>query len=206
MKLYTFEMAPNPRRVGLFVKHKGIDLATETVDLTTKAQFDPAFKAINPRCTVPALQLDDGTVLADVIAICTYLDSLYPDKPLMGTTPLEKAQIAGWCHRLYVEGLMGVADVLRNTGDMFKDRALPGDVLIEQIPALVDRGMKRIDGFYQAMNQEVEGREFLVGDSLSQADIDLYVCLGFTQWVKRDVPDTCSALQGWRASMAERLE
>jgi glutathione S-transferase len=116
MKLYTFDPAPNPRRVKLFLTYKGIDLPTVQIDLRQGAQFSKEFRAINPRCIVPALQLDDGSVLCDAIAICWYLEKLYPQKPLMGTEPLQQAQILSWDQRIYSDGFYAVADVHRPRG------------------------------------------------------------------------------------------
>ena len=126
MKLYTFEKAPNPRRLALFMQYKGIDIATQTINIGEREQFAQSYKAINPNCTVPSLQLDDGTVLTDVISACLYLESLYPGKPLMGSTPLEQAQIVGWDHKIFVEGLTAVAEMLRNRGEFFQGKGLPG--------------------------------------------------------------------------------
>ncbi len=205
MKLYTFDVAPNPRRVGLMLKYKGLNLDTEQVDLMKGEQLRPAFSQINPQCTVPALQLDSGEVLCDVIAINLYLDSLYPEKTVFGNSALERAKIVAWCQRLYVDGLAAVAEVLRNGSEAFKGRALPGPLALPQIPELVERGNLRITAFYEAMDGALKGRDFLVGDALSQADIDLYVVLGFCNWVKRDIPESCSTLRHWFDGMKQRF-
>jgi glutathione S-transferase len=147
MKIYSFDVAPNPRRVGLFMAYKGISIETINVDLGKKEQLMDDYLAINPAGTVPTLVLDDGTILTDAIACCTYLESLYPEKPLMGTTDLERAQVLGWSHKIFIQGLMAVAEMLRNQGDFFKNRALPGTLELEQIPALVKRGKLLLGNF-----------------------------------------------------------
>jgi glutathione S-transferase len=205
VKLYTFDVAPNPRRVGLLLKSKGVNIDTQQIDLMTKEQFSGSFCEINPRSTLPTLVLDDGTVLTDTIAICMYIDSVYPDKPLFGRNGLERAQVIGFCHQIFFEGAMAVAEVLRNKGDAFKDRPLPGPLKMPQLPELVERGNLRIGAFFESMNSELSSREFLVGNDLSQADIDLYVVLGFCGWVKRQIPDTCPELQAWFAGMKSRF-
>ena len=93
MKLYTYDPAPNPRRLALFMQYKGIEIETVQVDMMKAEQLAEEYRQINPQCTVPALQLDDGNVLCEVIGICMYLEGLYPDKPLLGSTALEKAQV-----------------------------------------------------------------------------------------------------------------
>src|ERR1044071_3734896 len=91
MKFYDCATAPSPRRVRIFLAEKGIRIDTVQVDLRNGEQFTPAFRAINPDCTVPALVLDDGTVIADAVAICHYIEELHPDPPLIGSTPQERA-------------------------------------------------------------------------------------------------------------------
>src|SRR5690606_35257659 len=128
-------------------------------------------KAINPACTVPVLELDDGVRLTDTIAIARYLDHCFPTRPLFGNTPLEEAQVLGWCHRLFLEGFVPVAEVLRNQGEFFTDRALPGTAPVAQIPALVERGRQRIATFWAMLHAHLQGREFMVGQQPSMADL-----------------------------------
>lgn len=194
MKLFTFDVAPNPRRLGMFLQYKGVNLDTQQIDLMKQEQLTDSFKAINSDCSVPTLQLDDGSVLIDVIAICLYLDALHPDKPLMGRNDLERAQIVGWMHRIFLNGLMSVAEMLRNQGEAFKGRALPGQAPCEQIPELVVRGQQRLQTFFGAIDSHLVGREYIVGDALSQADIDVVATCEFAGWVKQQVPDSCSQL------------
>lgn len=198
MKLYTFDVAPNPRRLGMFLQYKGIALETEQIDLMKQEQFTESFKALNPDCSVPTLQLDDGSVLIDVVAICLYLDSLYPGKPLMGRNDLERAQIVGWVHRIFLNGFMPVAEMLRNQGDAFKGRALPGPTPCEQIPELVTRGQQRLQAFFNSMDSHLVGREYIATDALSQADIDIVAVCEFAGWVKQEVPASCSQLLAYR--------
>ena len=194
MKLYTFDAAPNPRRLGMFLNYKGIDLETEQVDLMKLAQFSDSFRAINPDCSVPTLQLDDGSTLIDVVAICLYLETQYPEKPLMGRSDLERAQVIGWMHRIFLNGFMPVAEMLRNQGDTFKGRALPGPAPCEQIPELVNRGRQRLSAFFNSIDGHLAGREYIVADALSQADIDVIAVCEFAGWVKEQVPASCSHL------------
>jgi glutathione S-transferase len=180
MKLYTYDTAPNPRRVGLFLAYKGIQLPTEQVDLRCGGQFSPEYAAINPRCIVPALQLDDGTVLCDGIAICWYLESLHPQRPLLGT-----------------EGFLPVAEALRNRSDAFKDRAVTGPARIAQIPELEARGRQRLQSLWQRLEEHLGGREFLVGDAVTLADIDALVVVDFAGWIKEHVPADRPRIHAW---------
>ena len=205
MKLYTFEIAPNPRRLMLFMQYKGIDIETQTINISEKEQFAESFKVINPSCTVPTLQLDDGTVLIDVISACLYLESLYPDKPLLGSTPLEQAKIVGWDHKIFVEGLTAVAEMLRNRGEFFQGRGLAGDAAVEQIPALVERGQKRLHVFFQVLEANLREGDYLVDDAISLADIDAFVLCEFAGWVKESIPENCTQLQAWYQRVAKEL-
>lgn len=197
MKLYTFEMAPNPRRLSLFMAHKGISVETINVDLGKQEQFAQEYLLINPNATVPSLVLDDGTVLTDVVASCDYLESLYPDKPLLGTTALERAQVLGWMHKVFFEGLMPIAEILRNQGDQFKHRALAGSLDLEQVPELVERGKLRLAEFFKMLERQLLDRDYIVGAGLSQADIDAMVACDFARWVKESIPEDCPHLKAW---------
>ncbi|MBT8151992.1 MAG: glutathione S-transferase N-terminal domain-containing protein, partial [Gammaproteobacteria bacterium] len=126
MKLYTFPPAPSPQRVHIFIQEKGIEIDTEFVDMMKAEQLAAEYKAINPRATVPALVLDDGTVIAEVVAICRYLEVTYPDTPLLGSSAREQALVCEWDHRLEMECMSAIAEALRNKGEAFKHRALPG--------------------------------------------------------------------------------
>ena len=93
MKLYDCHTAPSPRRVRIFLAEKGVTLPTVQVDLRHGEQLTPAFRALNPWCTVPVLELDDGTMISEAIAICHYLEAAHPEPALMGHTPAERAEI-----------------------------------------------------------------------------------------------------------------
>ncbi|ARN72778.1 glutathione S-transferase family protein [Oceanicoccus sagamiensis] len=205
MKLYTFEIAPNPRRLKLFMQYKGIAIETETINIGEKEQFAESYKAINPSCTVPTLVLDDGSTLIDVISACLYLESVYPDKPLLGSSPLEQAQIVGWDHKIFVEGLTAVAEMLRNRGEFFQGRGLPGGAEVEQIPALIERGQKRLQAFFQVLEANLAERDYLVGDGISLADIDAFVLCDFAGWVKESIPEDCTQLQSWYQRVGKEL-
>jgi glutathione S-transferase len=197
MKLYTFDQAPNARRLQLFLDYKGLAIDTEQVDLLSQAQLTDEYRAIVPSGTVPALVLDDGTVLTEVIGQCVYLEALHPDKPLLGTTPLEKAQVASWGHTIYTGLLNAVASMLRNRGKAFENRGLPGPLDLPQIPALVERGKLQVDYLLPEMDRHLADRDWVASDALTMADIDLLVACDFLGWVKESIPPGCTHLQAW---------
>jgi glutathione S-transferase len=148
MKLYDCTTAPSPRRVRIFLAEKGISVPTVQVDLRNGEQFSPAFRAINPECTVPVLELDNGTRIADILAICRYFEELYPEPRLMGRTAEQKAVVEAWQRRLERDGFYAVMEAFRNSTPGLKGHALPGPESYEQIPALAERGRVRIQHFF----------------------------------------------------------
>lgn len=205
MKLYTYDSAPNPQRLHIFMQQKDIALKTFQIDMMSGQQLSDDYKEINPLGTLPALQLDDGELLTEVIGICCYLEALHPDRPMMGTTALDKAQVISWDHRVFVEGLSSIAEVLRNRSKGFAGRAMPGPMNIEQIEALVPRGLQRVNGFFTTLNEHLAGRQFMVGDSLTLVDVDVLVYVDFAKWIKQCVPEECADLQAYYERISELL-
>ena len=205
VKLYTYDAAPNPRRVNLFIRHKGIELPTQQVDLKAHEQFSDGYRTINPRCIVPALQLDDGSVLCDGVAICWYLESRHPAKPLFGIDPLTQAQVLSWDHQIFADGFIPVAEVLRNRSKAFQGRALPGPDAVAQIPELEARGRQRLALFWRHLEAHLNGREFIVGAALTLADIDAYVVIDFAGWIKESIPQDCTNVQIWARRIGQCL-
>ncbi len=206
MHLYTCSIAPNPQRLAILLKYKGINIKIDEVDILKGEHFSEQFKEINPASTLPTLCLPGGNVLTDTVAICYYLNDQYPQKPLFGNNALEAAQIIGLMHKLYTEGITPIAEILRNQGDAFKDRAIPGRVNIPQVHELVARGKLRLSGFWDDMNSALENKQFLIGEQLSQADIDLFVICNFVGWAKEQVPDHCLEIARWQKNMQSIVE
>jgi glutathione S-transferase len=205
MHLYTFDPAPNPRRLQLFIDYKGIELDTTQVDLMRLEQLGEDYRRTNPSGTVPALVLDDGTVLSEVIGACAYLEEQFPDRPLLGSNALERAQVLSWDHRLFNTCLSAVAEILRNGNPNFAGRALPGPLEIPQIPELVERGKLRLGPGFAGADAALAASPFLAGERVSLADIDLLVCTEFVGWVKESVPDSCRHIHAWLPRAKEAL-
>src|SRR6476646_5358267 len=163
MKLYDCTTAPSPRRVRIFLAEKSISVDTVQVDLRNNEQFTPAFRAINPDCTVPALQLDDGTVIADAVAICGYIEELHPEPPLIGSNAKERALVTALNRQIERDGFFAAMDALRNAAKGLKGRALPGPHDYEQIPELAERGRARLENFFRDMDARLKDREFVAG-------------------------------------------
>ena len=209
MKLYQSSGSPNSRRVRIFLAEKGISMPLVPVDLGAKEQFSDAYAAINPRRVVPTLVLEDCTVIGEVPAIQRYLEEIYPEPPLLGSTPKAKAQVAMWDRRVEMEGFASVMEAVRNTVPGLKNRAIAGPHDYEQIPALAERSRKRVTNFYADFNARLVDVPFIAGDNFSVADITAVVTVDFaTKAAGLPIAEEHAALKRWydavsaRASMA----
>ena len=202
--LYDYPRAPSPRRARILLAEKGIAHETVEVDMMKAEQMGEAFRAINPGCTIPALALGDGTVLTDNAAITAWAEATCPEPPLLGTTPLEKAEIASWNAKIEMEGFMAIAEALRNSSPAMKDRALPGPHDFAQIPELAERGLTRLKLFLDKFDARMAGREFVAGDHFSLADITAVVAIDFARAVRVTPREDHANLLAWRARMAQR--
>lgn len=205
MKFYDFALAPSPRRVRLFAAEKGITLDAVQVNIRAGAQFEEAYRAINPNCTVPALVLDDGTVLTDSFAICRYLEEIQPEPPLLGRDPRDKALVELWLRRVELEGYQAAAETLRNSAERFVGRALPGAVGYSQIPALAERGRKRLGQFFEMLNARLAESEYLAGPDYTAADLTALVAIDFARRALEEVPgEDLTALKAWHEKVSAR--
>lgn len=202
--LYDCATAPSPRRARILLAEKGVVHDTVQVDLRTGEQMGEAYRAINPQCTVPALRTDEGVLLTDNAAIAAWLEAHCPEPPLLGTTAIEKADIASWQWRIEFEGLMAIAECLRNSSPSMANRALPGPVDYPQIPELAQRGLLRVQQFFAMLNERLQGREFIAADRFSIADITAVVAVDFARIVKVKPGEQHPELLRWRAAMALR--
>ena len=202
--LYDCATAPSPRRARILLAEKNIAHETVQVDLRSGEQFGEAFRQVNPQCTVPALRTDEGLVLTDNAAIAAYLEARYPSPPLMGESPEDKAEIASWNWRMEFEGLMAIAEALRNSAPAMANRALPGAVNYPQIPELAQRGLARVEQFLVDLNERLADREFVATDRFSIADITAVVAVDFARVVKLKPGEQHPHVLRWRAAMALR--
>jgi glutathione S-transferase len=198
MKLYDGGRAPNPRRTRIFLAEKGITLPVEQVDLGALAQMSADYAAINPLKRVPALVLDDGTVLTESIAICRYFEALKPDPPLFGRGALELARVEMWNRRLELHLLFPVSHVFRNSHPAMKEMEVP------QVPAWAEANKPRIGEFIAFLDGELKGRPFVAGDAFTVADITGLVAVDFMKPAKLAVPDELKHLKRWHGDVAAR--
>jgi glutathione S-transferase len=183
---------------------KGIEIETVQVNLMKLEQHSDAYRKINPQGEVPALILDDGSCISQTNAICHYLEDIFPETPLYGRTPLERAQVESQNHFIQMNGIVAGAEAFRNSSPNFKNRAISGPHAYAQIPELAERGLQRVDNLFADLDKHFSGEQFLVGDYFSVADITAFCTIGFTRWVKKTIPSECTHLQRWYDQISSR--
>ena len=204
MKLYSWGLAPNPRRVLIYLAEKGIEL--EVVEAGDGAHLSDSFLARYEGRIVPLLELDDGTQIGEAMAICRYLEEGYPAPPLFGVNRRDRALVEMWERRAEAEAFAGAAEVFRNAHPAFADRGLPGfDEPIAQVPALVERGKQRLARFYGRIERQLADNPFIAGARFSVADITTLCAIDFATKVgKIGLPDDCTNARRWHAEVSAR--
>jgi glutathione S-transferase len=197
MKIYEFTMAPNPRRVRVFLAEKGINVPYQQIDLATAENRKPEFLKINPMGGVPVLELDDGTHIAESVAICRYFEETKPEPRLMGVDAKDKAVVEMWNRRMEFEILMMTAGAFRNTSDFFKGR----------IPQVKEYGeicrsaaLKRLEW----LDTVLADREFIAGPRYTIADITALIGIDFGRLTGIKVEDNQKNLARWHQAVSSR--
>ena len=205
MKLYDWSIAPNPKRARMYLAEKGIEVEREEVAEPGKPVLKPEFLEKFLHRRVPLLELDDGTAIGEAMAICRYFETLHPEPPLMGTDARDKAIVEMWERIAEWEGMNVVAEVFRNSKRSFSGRGLPGYTTpIEQLPELVERGKLRIVQFYDKLDGQLAGRDFITGERFTVADITTFCVIEFAKFCELDIPETCPNVARWFAAVAAR--
>ena len=204
MKLYDYHRAPNPRRVRIFSAEKGIELEKVKIDLGSKQQMEAEYRSLNSRLSIPALELDDGSILTESVAICRYLEELQPEPALFGTGAFGKATVEMWHRRVELEGLTPISEAVRNSVEFFAGRAMPGPLDFEQIPELAERAKKRVSFFYSMLNDRLIDSPYIAGNDFSIADITAFVGVDFAKVIKKRIGEDQTALQRWQDEVSAR--
>jgi len=197
MLFYDCSTAPNPRRARMFIAEKGVQIETREVSMLTGDQLKPDFLKVNPRATIPVLVTDAGTVLTENIGIAAYLEAAFPEPPLMGQTPDEKGLVLAWNATVEQQGGMPIGETFRNSSPYMKGRGIPGQTDFDQIPELAERGMARVDLFFDLLETRLSNSAFLALDIFSLADITAFVFVDFARVIRRRIPEGNSATQAW---------
>ncbi len=204
MKLYTHPRTASSRRVRLFVAEKRLTIPEVRVDLASHENWGSEYRAKNPAGTVPMLELDDGTHLAETVAICRYLELTHPEPPLFGSSPREQAVVEMWQRRVELEGLLPCFDVFRNRDPALDGQARPGwSEGMARIPALVDRGPILLGRLLGWLGDPLAAAPYVAGDRFSIADITLWVTLVVADFLALDI-DLPASVADWKRRVAER--
>jgi glutathione S-transferase len=197
MKLYDSRTAPNPRRVRIFLAEKGITVPTVQVDIGKGENRQPEYLAKNPMGGVPILELDDGSVLAETVAICRYFEEIQPRPPLMGTDGRDRAIVEMWNRRMELEVAIPIMQTFRNTHDFFKGRIPQVPEYGEVCRASASKRLAWVDG-------ELAGREFIAGPRYTIADITLLIGIDFGRVVKIGIQPDQKNLARWYEAVSSR--
>jgi glutathione S-transferase len=197
MKLYDTKVAPNARRVRIFLAEKGISVPLVPVDLGKLEHKQAPYASINPVQQVPALELDDGTVLTESIAICRYFEELNPDPPLFGTGPLGRATVEMWQRRLEFGLFATVGQAFRHLHPAMAAMEVP------QIAAWGEANKPRATAFLQLLDRHLVNRDF-VCDGFTVADITGLVAMDFMKLARIPVPEELGHVRRWHAALAAR--
>src|ERR1051326_4475320 len=197
MKLYDGGRAPNPRRVRIFLAEKGVEIPLASVDLGALEHKSEAFTALNPLQRLPVLELDDGTVITESIAICRYFEALRPEPPLFGRGALEVALVEMWNRRVELNFYQAVSAVFRHTNPAVKE-------LESQIPEWGEANRPRVFDFLGLLDRELKDRLFVAGDHYTVADITTLVAVDFMRPAKLIMPEEFANLRRWQTQVGER--
>jgi glutathione S-transferase len=197
MKLYDSKMAPNPRRVRIFLAEKGIQVPDDQIDLAKAQNRSPEFLKINPMGGVPVLQMDDGTNLAESVAICRYFEGTHPEPRLMGVDARDKAEVEMWQRRMELNLLSTVAGCFRNTSEFFKGRIPQVPEYGEVCRQAAEKAFGMVDGF-------LADRRFIAGERYTIADITALVAVDFAKLIKLRVSPEQKNLARWHEAVSSR--
>ncbi len=198
MKLYDNPYAPNPRRVRVFLAEKGIEIPRVAVDIMKGEQRTPQFTALNPRQAVPVLELDDGTAIAESIAICRYFEELKPEPPLFGSSTLERAQVEMWQRRIELGLMAAIGQFFRHS------HPLMANVEVPQIAGWAEANRARALKFLPTLERQLADRPFVCGEAFTVADITGLVALDFMKFAGISLPDDSAHVRRWHQALAAR--
>jgi len=198
MKLYDSKLAPNPRRARIFLAEKGISVPTENIEIGTKQHKTAEYTAINPLQRMPALVLDDGTIITESIAICRYFEMVQPEPPLFGVGAKDVALVEMWNRRAELNLMFGVAQVFRHTHPAMKELEVP------QVAAWAEANRPRVAEFVDMLDGELAKREFISGDRYTVADITALVAVDFMKPSRLTIPDSAGNVKRWHAAVSAR--
>jgi glutathione S-transferase len=198
MKLYDELMpAPNPRRVRMFLAEKGVEIPIERVPMRERAHKSPEFMAKNSLGQLPALELDDGEVIAESVAICRYLESLHPEPPLFGRDDRDRAIVDMWIRRIEFQLMSPIGQFWRHAHPYTAS-------LVNQFKDFGESNREQAERAYRWLDGELEGRDWIAGDDFTVADIVAISTVDFGSFIEIDPPADCANVIAWRERVSAR--
>ena len=204
MKLYDCAMAPNPRRVRIFLAEKKVEVEVKQINILEGENLSDEYLAINRWGFVPALELEDGTCLSEAPCIFRYIEHIYPEPNLLGKTPIETAEIGKWERFSEMQGGQAIGEFFRNQAEPLKNRGLPGFSDLPQIPELISRGKKRAEWFYAQINMRLMETEFIAGERFTAADITTLCVIDFGKRVGLPFSEQQTPISQWYEKITAR--
>jgi glutathione S-transferase len=197
MKIYDYKLAPNPRRVRVFLAEKGLKVPLEEIDIMKGVNRQPPFLAKNPLGGIPVLELDDGRLLTESVAICRYFEVLHPEPALFGTGAFEMATVEMWNRRIELALFVPVGMVWAHLHELTRTR-------IKQIPEVGEQSRKVVEARYRWLDEELANRPFLAGEKYSIADITLLIVVDFAKFNNISIQPDQKNLARWHQSVSSR--
>ncbi len=200
MKLYTYAGAPNPRRVHIYLAEKGIDVPFQNVDILSRENRQPEFlEKVNVMGGLPVLELDDGSHIAESVAICRYFEALHPEPSLFGGTPAAQGRIEMWIRRIELNFMMPVGLVWLHGSPLTKP------VVKHQITEVADQNREVVRRYHEFLDRQLTERPFIAGDTYSMADILALTTADFATSLN-DLPidPRHESLTAWHTRVSER--
>jgi glutathione S-transferase len=197
MKAYVFPVAPNPRKLIVYLREKNLDVPLETVDIVSGKNRTAEFLKKNPLGGLPVLELDDGTCLTESLAIIEYLEELHPTPPMIGTSPLERARIHE-LERICEFGVLGaIATIFQNTSPFFAQR-------VKQTAEAADNGRARLAAVAKIVDAKIDSRPFVAGERPTIADCTLFAAMTFAEFAGAAIDPGLKNLARWYEAFKKR--
>ncbi|MFZ0657536.1 MAG: glutathione S-transferase family protein [Candidatus Binataceae bacterium] len=197
MKIYDFKLAPNPRRVRIFLAEKGLKVPLEEIDIMKGVNRQAQFLRINPLGGIPVLELDDGRYLAESVAICRYFEELHPEPALFGKEAFERATIEMWNRRMEFALFVPIGMVWMHLHELTRGR-------VKQIPEVGEQQKKVVEMRYRWLDEEFGQRQFIAGDKFTIADITAMVAIDFAKFNSISIEPEFKHLQRWHQAVSAR--
>lgn len=198
MKIYEHTVAPNCRRVRMYLAEKGLDVEYVPVDITRGENLTAEYRTRDVNAKVPVLELDDGSSIAESVAIQRYFEELHPEPPLFGRDPKEKARVEMWNRRADFNMMMNVGGCFQHSSGIFADR-------MKTFPDFGEECGNKTVQFFGVLDQHLSDNEFLAGDYFSVADIGMLCAMDFGKVVKlRPDADRHPNLVRWHEQLSAR--